>query len=97
MIRRFLVSIVAVLLNLNVAIDTTTSCPDHFSGGQSSDMVPTHLLIYGSINLTKDRVWLKRASERKKVIDLAVAELENSELPEQVAINEPETVKSPFA
>jgi hypothetical protein len=53
--------------------------------------------IYGSIDLTKDKMGLELANELKKIIDLTVAELENSALPERITIIEPETVKNPFA
>ena len=53
--------------------------------------------IYGSIDLTKDKQGLDHARFLKKILDLTLTELENGDLPDQVAITEPEIVKNPFA
>jgi len=53
--------------------------------------------IYGSIDLTKDKVGLDYVQELKKIIDQVLAELENSDLPDKVAIKMTQTVKNPFA
>lgn len=53
--------------------------------------------IYGSIDLAKDKIGLDYARELKKIIDKILAELENSDLPDKVAIKKAQTVKNPFA
>ena len=52
--------------------------------------------IYGSIDLTLDKKGLAMARELKAVLDLALAEMENRDLPEEIAIEETETVDNPF-
>ena len=52
--------------------------------------------IFGCIDLTLDRGGLKAAKELKSILDLAVAEMEKTDLPDHIAIAEPETVKNPF-
>lgn len=52
--------------------------------------------IYGSIDLTKDKIGLDYARELKKVIDQTLEELESSDLPDKVAIKKMQTVKNPF-
>ena len=52
--------------------------------------------IYGSVDLTLDKKGLEFARELKAVIDLALAEMEKSELPDSIAIEEAETVDNPF-
>ena len=39
MIRQCFPSIVAILLNISVAVAATTSCPDHFANGQAPDNI----------------------------------------------------------
>lgn len=56
------------------------------------------IALYGSVDLTRDKVGLKHARELKAVLDAIVRELEAAhDLPEQVASSEkPKTVKNPF-
>lgn len=53
--------------------------------------------IYGSIDLTRDRQGLAAARELKRVLDLTLAELEKTELPDRIAVAKSETVRNPFA
>jgi hypothetical protein len=53
--------------------------------------------VYGSIDLTKDKTGLENARDLKRILDQVVAVLEASDLPDMVSIEEPETVKNPFA
>jgi hypothetical protein len=52
--------------------------------------------VYGSIELTKDKVGLERARQLKKLVDQVVEVLSSENLPEHVTIEEPTTVKNPF-
>lgn len=52
--------------------------------------------IYGSIDLTLDKEGLKMARVLKTVLDLTLAEMEKTELPERIEIGKPETIKNPF-
>jgi len=52
--------------------------------------------IYGSVDLTKDKQGLEHARDLKRVIDSTLIELENSNLPDLIAVAEPKTVKNPF-
>jgi hypothetical protein len=53
--------------------------------------------IYGSLDLTLDREGLKAARDLKTLLDRAIAEMEQTDLPDRIAIAAPETVKNPFA
>ena len=53
--------------------------------------------IYGSIDLTMDKEGKTKALTLKNIIDLAVAKLEETTLPDKISIRETETVKNPFA
>lgn len=52
--------------------------------------------VYGSIELTKDKEGLAKARELKKIIDLTLAKLEKSDLPDKIDFEEPETIENPF-
>ena len=52
--------------------------------------------IFGSIDLTLDKEGLKAAKELKAILDLTVTEMESTDLPDHIAIAEPERVKNPF-
>ena len=52
--------------------------------------------IFGSIDLTLDKEGLKVAKGLKAILDITVAEMERTDLPDHIALAEPETVKNPF-
>jgi len=52
--------------------------------------------IYGSIDITRDKAGLTIARQLKEILDLTLAELERSELPEKIALVPAETVDNPF-
>jgi hypothetical protein len=53
--------------------------------------------IYGSIQLTRDKVGLRQAKELKSVIDAVVAALEaDKALPEHVPVKPADKVDNPF-
>jgi hypothetical protein len=52
--------------------------------------------LFGSLDITKDKIGLAAARDLKTILDLVVAELERSDLPEKIEIIPPETVKNPF-
>ena len=52
--------------------------------------------IYGSLDLTLDKPGLKLARRLQAILGLAVAEMEKVDLPDKIALLEPETVKNPF-
>ena len=53
--------------------------------------------IFGSIDITRDQEGLAVARELKGILELTLAELENADLPDKVALKPAETVKNPFA
>jgi len=53
--------------------------------------------IYGSIDLTLDKPGLDHARRLKAILDLTVTAMEKVDLPDSIAVIEPETVKNPFA
>lgn len=54
------------------------------------------VVMYGSMQLTRDKIGLKRAREMKELLDRTVAALEQEELPDNIAIKPSEEVKNPF-
>jgi len=52
--------------------------------------------IFGNIDLTLDKKGLLAAKELKIILDLTIAEMERTDLPEQVALLKPKTVPNPF-
>jgi hypothetical protein len=53
--------------------------------------------IYGSLDLTLDKPGLEQARRLKTILDSIMTELEKAELPDKVAVIEPDTVRNPFA
>ena len=53
--------------------------------------------LYGSLDITRDKGGLANARQLKDIIDLIIVELGASDLPDQIAIIPPDTVKNPFA
>ena len=53
--------------------------------------------IFGSIDITKDKIGLSAALELKSILDEVLAELQSADLPEKIEIKAPETVPNPFA
>jgi hypothetical protein len=52
--------------------------------------------IFGTLDLTRDKDGLAAARALKVILDQTLAELEKADLPERVAVREPEMVKNPF-
>ena len=52
--------------------------------------------IFGSIDLTLDKKGLKAAKELKTILDLTIAEMEKTDLPDKIAVAKPQVVKNPF-
>jgi hypothetical protein len=52
--------------------------------------------IFGTLDLTLDKTGLNSARLLKNVIDLAVAAMEKTDLPEKISLETAETVKNPF-
>jgi hypothetical protein len=52
--------------------------------------------VYGSIELTKDKVGLARARQLKELVERVVKVLSSQDLPEQVTVEDSKTVKNPF-
>lgn len=53
--------------------------------------------LYGSIDITLDKEGMEAARQLKELLDLTLAELEvRGDLPEHVAMVEPESVDNPF-
>jgi hypothetical protein len=55
------------------------------------------LSIFGCIDITLDKEGLTSARELKTLLDLTIAEMEQTDLPDRIAIAAPETVRNPFA
>jgi hypothetical protein len=55
------------------------------------------LSLFGSLDLTLDREGLAAARALKTLLDRAIAEMEQTDLPDRIAIEKPETVKNPFS
>jgi len=53
--------------------------------------------IYGGIDITRDKEGLENLRQLKAILDLTAVEMERTELPDKIAVAEPETVKNPFA
>ena len=52
--------------------------------------------IFGSKDFTPDKEGLKVTKELKAILDLTVAEMEKTDLPELIAIAKPKTEQNPF-
>ena len=52
--------------------------------------------IFGNADITRDKEGLAVARELKSVLELILAELERTELPEKVTLKAAKTVKNPF-
>lgn len=65
-------------------------------GGLTIENRVDRLSVYGSLDITRDKEGLAAARDLKAVIDLAVAELEKSDLPDRVTLEQTEKVENPF-
>ena len=52
--------------------------------------------IYGSVEITRDKIGLKRAVALKELIDSVVARLSSEDIPDTVTIDEPDIIDNPF-
>jgi hypothetical protein len=66
-------------------------------GGLTVENRLDRVSIYGSLDITRDKVGLTIARQLKEIVDLTLAELEKSELPEKITLTPEETVDNPFA
>ena len=66
-------------------------------GGLTIENRLDRVSIFGSIDITRDKEGLAVARELKGILELTLAELENADLPDKVALKPAETVKNPFA
>ena len=66
-------------------------------GGLTIENRTDRVSIYGSLDLTLDKVRLDSARRLKAILEQTVAELEKADLPERIAIKGPDTVQNPFA
>jgi len=53
--------------------------------------------LYGNLDITLDKAGLKSANQLKDLLDKIITEMGKRELPDQIEIAAPETVKNPFA
>jgi len=53
--------------------------------------------IYGSIDITLDKIVLANAKKLKDIIDATIQEMTAVELPEKVSVKPAESVDNPFA
>jgi hypothetical protein len=65
-------------------------------GGLTVENRLDRVSFYGSIDITRDKAGLTIARQLKEILDLTLAELEKSELPEKIALAPAETVDNPF-
>ena len=66
-------------------------------GGLTIENRVDRVSIYGSIDLTLDKVGLVNARQLKEVLDLTLAELEKAELPDKISLAPADTVDNLFA
>jgi len=66
-------------------------------GGLTIENRVDRVSIYGTIDLTLDKVGLVNARQLKEVLDLTLAELEKAELPDKISLAPADTVDNPFA
>ena len=52
--------------------------------------------IHGSVDITRDKEGFQNLRQLKAILDLIAVELERSDLPDRIAVVEPEAVKNPF-
>ena len=52
--------------------------------------------LYGTLDITKDKLGLQYAYELKHIIDAAIEVLKQSDLPKKVQVNRVESVQNPF-
>lgn len=53
--------------------------------------------LYGSLDITRDRLGLEHALKLKQIIDASIEALrEDKNLPEQVKVEETDTIENPF-
>jgi hypothetical protein len=65
-------------------------------GGLTIENRLDRVSIYGSIDLTRDKLGLDHARRLKAILDLAVAEMEKTDLPDRITQATPEPVENPF-
>jgi hypothetical protein len=53
--------------------------------------------LYGNLDITRDKDGLVNARQLKDIVDLIIVELEAVDLPDQIVLVPPDTVKNPFA
>ena len=53
--------------------------------------------IFGSLDITRDKEGLAAAITLKAVLDLTLAKLESTDLPDKITLAETDTVENPFA
>ena len=67
-------------------------------GGLTVENRTDRISIFGSIDLTLDKVGLGHARRLKAILDVTIARMEDeSDLPEKIIIVESDTVDNPFA
>jgi hypothetical protein len=53
--------------------------------------------LYGSIDITRDKVGLENAKTLKSILEIILVELEKADdLPDRITVEQAETVKNPF-
>lgn len=67
-------------------------------GGITIENGRDRLVIYGNVEVTRDKAGLAIAEELKRVIDAAIAELKTGDLPAAIEPDlSPKIVRNPFA
>lgn len=52
--------------------------------------------LYGTLDITKDKIGYERALDLKRVIDSAIDQMRRIDLPDHIEAQEIETTKNPF-
>lgn len=52
--------------------------------------------IFGSLDITRDKEGLAAAKTLKTILDLTIAELESTDLPDKITLADTDTVENPF-
>lgn len=66
-------------------------------GGLTIENRLDRVSIFGSLDITRDKEGLAAARTLKAILDLTIAELESTDLPDKITLAETDTVENPFA
>ena len=65
-------------------------------GGLTIENRTDRVSVYGTLDISRDKIGQRDARTLKQVVDAIVAALDGTDLPEKVAKSETKTAKNPF-